>query len=184
MGRPVGVTILAILDFIGAAFCLLGGIGMILGGGFIATMMSQQGGQGSAGAAGFFAGLGAVAGVFIIIIGGVCALVGFGLWKLKGWARIVSIVLAGIGGAFQLLGLLGSLAHFNLFAVVWSLFWIAVNALIIWYLLKPKKGGISSALLCLFNSLSRGPRQPAARWKDQGTVCERHRLRDDGSRRC
>src|SRR5436853_5283115 len=33
MGRPVGVTILAILDFIGAAFCLLGGIGMILGGG-------------------------------------------------------------------------------------------------------------------------------------------------------
>jgi hypothetical protein len=138
MGRPVGVTILAILDFIGAAFCLLGGIGMILGGGFIATMMSQQGGQGSAGAAGFFAGLGAVAGVFIIIMGGVCALVGFGLWKLKGWARIVSIVLTGISGAFQLLGLLGTLAHFNLFAVVWSLFWIAVDALIIWYLLKPE----------------------------------------------
>lgn len=137
MGRPVGVTILAILNFIGAAFCLLGGIGMILGGGFIATMMSQQS-QGGAGAAGFFAGLGAVAGVFIIIIGGVCALVGFGLWKLKEWARIVSIVLAGIGAAIQLLGLLGSLAHFNLFAVVWSLFWIAVDALIIWYLLKPE----------------------------------------------
>ena len=138
MGRPVGVTILAILDFIGAAFCLLGGIGMILGGGFIATMMSQQGGQGSAGAAGFFAGLGAVAGVFIIIIGGVCALVGFGLWKLKNWARIVSIVLLGIGVAVQLLGLLGTLAHFNLFAFVWSVLWIAVDAFIIWYLLKPE----------------------------------------------
>lgn len=137
MGRPTGVTILAILDFIGAAFCLLGGIGMILGGGFMATMMSQQG-QGGAGAAGIMAGLGAAAGVFIIIIGGVAALVGFGLWKLKGWARIVSIVLAGIGGALQLLGLLGSLAHFNLFAVVWSLFWIAIDALIIWYLLKPE----------------------------------------------
>jgi hypothetical protein len=58
MGRPVGVTILAILNFIGAAICLLGGIGMILGGGFIATMLSQQG-QGSAGAAGILAGLGA-----------------------------------------------------------------------------------------------------------------------------
>jgi hypothetical protein len=137
MGRPVGVTILAILNFIGAAFCLLGGIGMILGGGVIATMLSQQG-QGSAGAAGILAGLGAAAGVFIIIIGGVSALVGFGLWKLKGWARIVSIVLFVISAAMQLLGLLGTLAHFNLFAVVWSLFWVAVDAFVIWYLLKPE----------------------------------------------
>jgi hypothetical protein len=137
MGRPVGVTILAILNFIMAAFCLLGGIGMILGGGVIATMLSQQG-QGSAGAAGILAGLGAAAGVFIIIIGGVSALVGFGLWKLKGWARIVSIVLFVISAAMQLLGLLGTLAHFNLFAVVWSLFWVAVDAFVIWYLLKPE----------------------------------------------
>jgi hypothetical protein len=137
MVRPVGVTILAILNFIGAAFCLLGGIGMILGGGFIATILSQQG-QGSAGASGALAGLGAVAGVFIIIVGGVSALLGFGLWKLKEWARIVSIVLYGISGALQLLALLGSLAHFNVFAFVWSIFWVAVDAFIIWYLLKPE----------------------------------------------
>jgi hypothetical protein len=109
MGRPVGVTILAILNFIGAAFCLLAGIVTILGGGFIATMLSQQG----SGASGILAGLGAAAGVFIIICGGLGGLVGFGLWKLKEWARIVSIVLVGINGAFQLLGLLGSLARFN-----------------------------------------------------------------------
>ncbi|HEY4677860.1 MAG TPA: hypothetical protein VIJ01_11895 [Candidatus Angelobacter sp.] len=137
MGRPVGVTILAILNFIGAAFCLLGGIGMILGGGFIATMLSQQG-QGSAGAAGILAGLGAAAGVFIIIMAGISALLGFGLWKLKGWARIITIVLYGISAALQLLGLLGSLAHFNAFAVIWSVFWIAVDAFVIWYLLKPE----------------------------------------------
>jgi hypothetical protein len=137
MGRPVGVTILAVLNFIGAALCLLGGIGMILGGGFIATMLSQQG-QGSAGAAGVLAGLGAAAGVFIIIIGGISALLGFGLWKLKGWARIVSIVLYGISGALQLLGLLGTLAHFNVLALVWSVFWVAVDAFVIWYLLKPE----------------------------------------------
>lgn len=134
MARPVGVTILAILNFIGAACCLLGGIAMILGGGVIATMMSQQG----AGASGILAGLGAAAGVFIIIIGGVGALVGFGLWKLKEWARIVSIVLAGISGALQLLGLLGTLAHFNILAVIWGVFWLAIDALIIWYLLKPE----------------------------------------------
>ena len=134
MGRPTGVTVLAILDFIGAACCLLGGIAMILGGGFIATMMSQQG----AGAGGILAGLGAVAGIFIIIMGGIAALLGFGLWKLKEWARIVSIVLAGIGAALQLLGLLGTLAHFNVLAVIWGIFWLAIDALIIWYLLKPE----------------------------------------------
>jgi hypothetical protein len=138
MVRPVGVTILAILNFIGAAFCLLGGIAMIAGGGFMATLMSQQGGQGSAGAAGVLAGMGAVAGVFIIIIGGISALVGFGLWKLKNWARIVSIVLLGLSIAGQLLQLLAVLAHFNLFAFVWIAFWTAVDAFIIWYLLKPE----------------------------------------------
>jgi hypothetical protein len=136
MGRPVGVTILAILNFIGAAFCLLSGIGIILGGGFIATMLSQQG-QGSAGAAGLLAGLGAAAGVCIIIAGGISALVGFGLWKLKGWARIISIVLFGISAALNLLGMLGTLAHFNVFALMWGAFWIAVDAFVIWYLLKP-----------------------------------------------
>jgi hypothetical protein len=110
---------------------------MILGGGFIATMLSQQG-QGSAGAAGILAGLGAAAGIFIIIMGGVSALVGFGLWKLKGWARIVSIVLFAMSAAVQLLGILGTLAHFNLFALVWGSFWVAVDAFVIWYLLKPE----------------------------------------------
>src|SRR5258707_13265346 len=104
MVRPVGVTILAIFNFIGTAFCVLGGIGMILGGGFIATMLSQQG-QGSAGAAGVLAGLGAAAGVFIIIVGGVVALVGFGLCTLKEWARSVSTVLYGISAGFHLLGI-------------------------------------------------------------------------------
>jgi hypothetical protein len=136
MVRPVGVTILAILNFIGAALCLMGGIGIILGGGFIATVLSQ--GQSSAGLAGVLAGLGAAAGVFIIIMGGVSALLGFGLWKLKGWARIVSIVLYAINGVFQLLGILGTLAHFNIFALMWGAFWVAVDAFVIWYLLKPE----------------------------------------------
>ena len=138
MGRPTGVTVIAILDFIGAGLCVLGGLGMILGGGFMATMMSQQGGHGSAGAAGILAGLGAAAGVFMIIMGGVGALVGFGLWKLKEWARIVSIILFGISAVFQLLGIVGSLAHFTVFALLWGVFWLAVDAFLIWYLLKPE----------------------------------------------
>jgi hypothetical protein len=38
----------------------------------------------------------------------------------------------------QLLALLGTLAHFNVFAFVWTVFWIAVDAFVIMYLLKPE----------------------------------------------
>jgi len=138
MGRPTGVTVIAIVDFVGAALYLLVGLGLILGGGFIATLISQQGGQGSGGAAGLLGGLGAVAGIVVIIIGGLCAVLGIGLWKLKEWGRIVNMILWGIGGLLQVLGLLGTLAHFTVFGFLWNIFWLAVDAFVVWYLLKPE----------------------------------------------
>jgi hypothetical protein len=47
MVRPTGVTVIAILCFIGAALAGLCGIGMIVGGGFVATIMNKQGQAGS-----------------------------------------------------------------------------------------------------------------------------------------
>jgi hypothetical protein len=137
MGRPTGVTVLAILYFIGAGLCVLGGIAMFVGGGFMATL-ANQGQAGSAGGAAFLAGMGAFAGVLILVFGAIYALLGWGLLKLKNWARIITIVLLGISIAFQLLGLLTTLAHFSVVAFIWTVFWLAVDALIIWYLLKPE----------------------------------------------
>src|SRR5258708_9253162 len=96
MARPTGVTIIAVLYFILAGFCVLGGVLMFVGGGFLASMMNQQGAGGSAGA-GILAGLGAVAGVIVLIIAAIFALVGFGLWELKNWGRILALVFAGLG---------------------------------------------------------------------------------------
>jgi hypothetical protein len=135
MNRPVGVTILAILDFLGAAICILGGIGMLVGGGAIATAISRQAG---ASGAGIVAGLGAALGVVFLVCAAISALLGWGLWTLKNWARIITIVLLALDIGLSLLGLVGTLTHFNLFALIWSVFWIAVYALIIWYLLKPE----------------------------------------------
>src|SRR5258708_31005581 len=96
MARPTGVTIIAVLYFILAAFCVLGGVLMFVGGGFLASMMNQQGAGGSAGA-GILAGLGAVAGGIVLIIAAISALVGFGLWKLKNLWRILALVFSGLG---------------------------------------------------------------------------------------
>lgn len=133
MGRPTGVTIIAVLDFIGAAFCVLGGLGMMLGGGFMASMMGQQSGAG----AGVLAAIGAAAGVFFLFCAAVAVLLGWGMLKLKEWARIVTLVLAALGALGSLIGLVGVLGHFAMVAVVFMLCRLAINGLIIWYLLQP-----------------------------------------------
>jgi hypothetical protein len=134
MGRPTGVTIIAVLDFIGAGFCVLAGLAMMLGGGFMATMMGQQ--DGGAGA-GFLGAIGAAAGVFFLVCAAVAVLLGWGLLKLKEWARIVTIVLAALGAVGALFGLLGVMGHFAAVAVFFVLIRLAINGLIIWYLLQP-----------------------------------------------
>ncbi len=139
MQRPTGVTVIAVLDFIGAAFGALFAIGAFVGGTFIGAIISQaasQSGRGGMGA-GIGAAIGAVIGVFFLIMAALSALLGWGMWSLKEWARIVQIVFAAIGACLQLLGIMGSMAHLNIFAVLWNLLWLAVNAYIIYYLIQP-----------------------------------------------
>src|SRR5262249_3270356 len=92
---------------------------------------------GSAGVAGIMAGLGAALGIFFLIIAALDIAVAIGLLNLKEWARIVTIVLTGLGAALGLLGLLGGLIHFVLFASLFRLCILAMQGWIIMYLLKP-----------------------------------------------
>jgi hypothetical protein len=100
--------------------------------------MNQQGQAGSAGLASMMAGLGAALGIFFLIIAAVDVALAIGLLNLKEWARIVTIVLTGIGAALGLLGLLAGFIHFVLFASLFRLCVLAIQGLIIWYLLKPE----------------------------------------------
>jgi hypothetical protein len=138
MGRPTGVTVIAVLYFIGAAFCLLGGLLFLAGGGFLATMINQQGQAGSSGLAGMMAGLGAAIAVVFLFFGAIDGVVAFGLLKLKNWARIVAIVFAAIGACFQVLGVLGSFSHFNLVNLIFNLAFLALYGWMISYLIKPE----------------------------------------------
>ncbi|HET9365277.1 MAG TPA: hypothetical protein VFP71_09750 [Candidatus Angelobacter sp.] len=137
MNKPAGVIVIAILYFLGAGILLLAGIGFVIGGGAIAAAMSQQS-QAGGGLATLMGFLGAGVGIFFLVCGVLDALIGIGLLKLKNWARIVAIVFAAIGACFQIFGLLTSLAHFNPVSFVISLIVLGVQALIIWYLLKPE----------------------------------------------
>ncbi len=133
MERPIGVTVLAILDFLGALLCIGGGLVLLLGMGIAGAGMMQQ----SRGGGAFLAGLGAVGGVVCLIAAAISALVGFGLWKLRNWARILTIVFSGLGILGGLPGLATALLHFNLPTLVFTLVFLGIYALIIWYMFQP-----------------------------------------------
>ena len=130
MNRPVGVTILAVLQFIGAGLCVLLGILVVVGAGagFLGSMTQGQGGTG-----GLMAMVGGALSVFFFVVAAIGVLLGWGLWNLKNWARITSIVLCGLGALMAVLALL----NFSSTIIVGVIIRLAINGVIIWYLLQP-----------------------------------------------
>ena len=133
MNRPGGVTVIAVLEFLGGAICaLIGGLAL-LGGGLLATLMNQSGGQGSAAGAGIVGALGAALGIVVLFFAALYFVTGWGMLQLKGWARIITMVLAG-------LSILGSFwrLQFNPFLLFWVAVRVAIAGWILWYLLQPQ----------------------------------------------
>lgn len=131
MNRPVGVTVIAVLEFIGAGFCALLGVLLIVGAGagFLGSMtQGQASGMGS-----LMAMLGGALSVFFFVIAALAALLGWGLLTLKNWARITVIVLSALGALLSVLALL----NFSSAIIVGVIIRLAINGLIIWYLLQP-----------------------------------------------
>jgi hypothetical protein len=133
MERPTGVTVIAVLDFIGAGLVALVAIGLIALGGVLTTAMSST-------------PLAALTGAGAVIVAVICLgfaalgiVIGIGMLKLRNWARIVTIVLTGLGLLGGVLGLLGLTAmHTGSFAgaLVRQLITIAIDVWILWYLFQ------------------------------------------------
>jgi type II secretory pathway pseudopilin PulG len=81
--RPGIVTLLAVLQFIGAAFCIGGAIVMCLGAAFFSEPMEP--------------GILIVIGVVFGVLGSVQLICGLGLWKLKNYGRTIQQVFSWIG---------------------------------------------------------------------------------------
>ena len=132
MERPTGVTVLAVLYFLGTAILGICGLLFILGGSMLSGL-AQSGGPGSA----LFAAGGAVIGSFFLVFALLELAIGIGFIKLQNWARVVAIVLIGIGVLFGILGIFSLLAHFMLFFLLFRLIVLGVQIWILMYLFKP-----------------------------------------------
>jgi len=130
MNRPGGVTIIGILEFLGAGFTLLGGVLFLAAGGTVAALLARERPE----VAGIVGTVGAALGIFMLISGAIWLFVALQFWKLKEWARIVVMIFAIIFLCLQALGFLGSMMAFEVFSMLWNGIWAAVYAWIAYYL--------------------------------------------------
>ncbi len=135
MERPTGVTVLAVLLMIFAAFAAFAGLALLvmgLGGGAALQMRGTSTGMSS-----MIAGMGALGGVFLLALAAAYVVLGVGLLKLLNWARVVTLVLVGLGLLLAAIGLLTALIHFQVGMIAGRLIAAGIDVWIIWYLLRP-----------------------------------------------
>jgi uncharacterized membrane protein (DUF2068 family) len=85
------VSILAVLDFVGSALMALCGVAFLVG---VGTALHAP----------LLAAMGTIGGVVCLLIAAIPALVGWGLWNLKNWARALTIIFAALGILAALFG--------------------------------------------------------------------------------
>jgi hypothetical protein len=131
MERPTGVTILAVLGFISAGLLAGTALVMFVSATFLANMAARPGFDMLAGSGGAIFGVAFLVFAVFYLVGGI------GLWKLQNWARILVIILCGLGVLLNGLGLLTALVHFQVLSLVVGAIVVAILVWILLYLLKP-----------------------------------------------
>ncbi len=123
MSAPTGIKILSVLYYIGAVILVLLGIAMLVGAGFVGSLVPEFGAIGG--------GILAFVGIIVIVLAAVEFFIARGLWKGQSWARILTII-------FSILGVLSGLL--SLVQGVWTaIIGLIINGLIAWYLIWNKK---------------------------------------------
>jgi hypothetical protein len=146
--RPLGVTIIAILNIIGGVLMLIFGIGLIILGAVLPTLppsvfnQSQVQGNLTAGQTpipagvppmalqSFFGGLGIAFGAVLVALAIVSFIVAYGLLKGRGWAWTVTLILSIISIVWNAITI-ATAANFG------GIISIIISAVIIYYLYRP-----------------------------------------------
>ena len=125
MNRPTGVTVIAVLWFIGACGLALLACLFLVGGGMAARFMPPDAHI----PAGVAAAAGGIVASVVLIFAALYVAIGVGLLQLKEWARIIALVFSALG----VLGGVLSLFRFSVFGILR----LAICGAIIWYLMQP-----------------------------------------------
>jgi uncharacterized membrane protein (DUF2068 family) len=126
--RPLGVTVIAILTWLRGALFAFIGLAILGIGHLSARLMGAV--ASDAWAQSLVLRLGKVLGVCVLAVAAVYIIVGLGLWGLRNWARIVTLIFVAL---WFLLGLSGLMLHPG----SWHLIRSAIDLVIFVYLMMP-----------------------------------------------
>ena len=132
MQRPTGVTVIAVIMFLGAAY----GVVLTLGvaGGYDPESIAPQ-------LKDFPFGkevLQRIAIFSFLFSAAISLLLGLGLWHRKNWARIITIVLSSLGIAMNAIGALGAALMAEDAKLALGLLGLGYNVWVVWYLVQPQ----------------------------------------------
>lgn len=128
MGRPTGVTIIAVLMVIGGAIMLVAGISAIALAPLLPMAAQSQDLAGDISAT-MLGGVAAASGAFFIALGIASLVIAYGLFKGRGWAWTAAVVLSIIGIAMSVVSIVTG--NFG------SIVSIIINGVILYYLYRP-----------------------------------------------
>jgi hypothetical protein len=129
-GRPMGATVIAVIETILGVLLLLGALAAIGIAGLGGAMLGSSGVEGSAAAGGILAGLGVVFGVILAALGVLYLAIAYGVWKARGWSWMLGIVVSIIAIVFGVLGLSGGVS-------LGSLISLALPIVVVYFLWQP-----------------------------------------------
>jgi hypothetical protein len=125
MQRPAGVTAIAILFLLAAAYLCGAGAIMLVSPGTLSMRIGAP----------LLHGLELAGPYMFLLVGAIATLIGWGLLRLNNWARRAALVAALLGVAMLVPSVSAAAATFG-----WSLLWgglgIMVRAAIAWYLVQ------------------------------------------------
>ena len=134
--RPIGVTVIAVLTFLGAAILALGAVGF-----FFVAFLGMTGGDSGDPASVAIAGLGVAGGFSLLVLSGVAGCLAIGVLELREWARIVSVASIAASIGFTILSLFAVRRYVVLPAVPSIYCHLLVVTTAVWmlaYLLLPR----------------------------------------------
>jgi len=152
--RPLGVTVIAILNIIGGILLLVGGISFIM----ISSLVSQVSVSDTSSALDgnlspnlndadimftnnalsmFLGGFMGILGAILIALGIASFIVAWGLLKGKGWAWIITIIIAIISIVIGVIFIAISIAAGDIVNIGGNIVGLIIDGVIIWYLYRP-----------------------------------------------
>ena len=124
MPRPIGISLIAILFLLTAAYLIVIAVVMLLSPG--AVSMSSG--------ADFLGGLEVAGPYMFLLVAAVAIAIGVGLLRLYNWARRLAIVTALLGMVLLLPSVSSAVLDFRIAQLIWGGLGVMVRAMIVWYL--------------------------------------------------